>query len=234
MSNVIASQGQTTLTVAWLKDAVRGLGSGSITPDEVVSSINADRRRLWGWPEFQELRRTKLTAACAECGSSEDLVLQHLIQPRHPGQIRVEVESAVLRQLGVDVRREYEHGDVETHTVPAVSWVGCPECGDRSYYERKTKRPRYRCVNGKPPHAFDEPALVEYPAYEERIPFKVFATERSAAALREHRAEIELRVARSAAEQLIAYFAGQGVITACKRCAYRYDAKRKEVAERNW
>lgn len=218
------------LSVAWLKFAVRGLADGTVHPAEIIAAIEADGRRLWRWPEFKQLRESKLASVCAECESSVDLVIQHLIQPRYPGQIRIAVEREVMRRLGVDVRGEYARGETETFTVPAFKYAGCPMCGTRTFYERRTKAPRYRCGNG---HTFAEPAVIAVEEHLAQIPFKTFAIERASAVLREHRAEIELRVALSAAQQLIAYFAGHGVITACKRCAYRHDAARMEKSARS-
>lgn len=217
------------LTVAWLKEALRRLGDGTQDPTTLIAAIESDRRKLWTWPEFKDLRVRKLADHCGECGARTDLVLQHLIQPDRPGKVRIEIERKYLRALGVDLGREYHETSQPTYVAPAYEYLGCPGCGDRSYYERRTKEPRYRCVNGDPPHAFDEPALVQVPERKVRVEtFKEFAIRRSAEHLAPQRDEIERRVARSVVQQLIAYFGGHGVVTACTRCAFRYDAQRIE------
>ncbi|MDE3111722.1 MAG: hypothetical protein KGK34_02145 [Chloroflexota bacterium] len=218
-----------TLTVAWLKEAVRGLDAGTHAPGEVIAAIEADGRKLWTWPEFKELRGRKLADHCGECGARTDLVLQHLVQPDRPGKVRVEAERGYLRKLRVDLGREYHETPQPMLVAPAFEYFGCPGCGDRSYYGRRTKKPRFRCVNGQPPHAFEEPVLVQVPEREVHAEtFKEFAMRRSAEHLAPYRDEIGRHVARSVVQQLIAYFAGHGVVTACKRCAFRYDAQRLE------
>jgi hypothetical protein len=215
------------LTLNWLKDALRDLEVGTRDPGAVISAIESDARKLWTWPEFQELRARKLAGQCGECGATADLALQHLIQPKSPVSIRSTVEREYTRDL--ELGREYHNTPQPMCTLPAHEYVGCPGCGDRSYYERKTMRPRYRCVNGRPPHTFDEPVLVQVPTREVPVEtFSEFVARRRAEVLAPHRAEIEARIARSAVQQLIAYFSGHGVVTACKRCAYRYDAARLE------
>lgn len=219
------------LTLRWLKEVLRELDAGTRDPGEVIDAIESDRRKLWTWPEFQALRARRLAGECGECGATAGLTLQHLIQPKSPASIRITVERVYTRDL--DLRHEYHNAPQPMVTLPAHEYIGCPSCGDRSYYERKTLRPRYRCVNGRPPHAFDEPARVHVPARE--VPAETlgaFVARRSAERVAPHRVEIEALVARSAVQQLIAYFSGHGVVTACKRCAYRYDAARIEGKHR--
>lgn len=213
------------LTVAWLKQALRDLESRVTTPAQVLAAIEADKRRLWSWPEFQDLRVRKLGSRCEECGSVEVLTLQHLRQPKPTASIRMTIQKryTALLKLG----REYHAVAQPTRRIPAFEYIGCPGCGARSYYARRTKTPKFRCTSRR--CEFDEPAVIRVAEEEVHAEsFKQFLIRRTAEHLAPLRAQVDLEIARSAIGQLISYFAGDSVVTACKRCAYRTDAARME------
>lgn len=229
-SGTSGEEGRRVLTVDWLKQSLRDLAAGTIAPAAIFRALEEDPRPLWKWPEFADLRARKLQERCAECGSSDILVMQHMIQPRRAATIRAEVERRVARRHARTTTGEPEDTPSEVYVVTAPAYQGCPSCGTRTFYARTTKSPTYRCANG---HTFD--ALCSFPSrtYEQPVlsPGQVRQLRRLEL-LAEHRVEIEQQVARSAVQQVIAYFAGHGAVTACKRCAFRFDAARLETRSR--
>ena len=99
-------------------------------------------RKPWQKKDWQEKRKRILEerGACEWCGSEENLAIHHQTSRRLP--VSLDIKVATLQVM----REAVGKGEFEWERVEYLTCPGCQTVRPSHIYERKKKRPKYRCM----------------------------------------------------------------------------------------
>lgn len=210
-------------------------------------------QKSWQTKDWKERRAKYIKDKCQICSSKESLTLQHLSHPRKYSEYLTEVRRANAKDYidanpGIDktefsshIREKYEYAPVPF----------CPNCKWSNPYERVRKSPKYRCLGCK--HEFDIPVYIPL---DELI--SIFCKNEDALEVRDkcfiskqwgnahnlsgvrywmQREQANSRDTPAIEKEAfllylnddIRYLSFEDTITACRRCAYKFDIKKMEL-----
>lgn len=222
-------------TGADIPDLIAGLQAGAVDPlwvhQRIIETVRGGR--LWGTPEWKELRQRLIKDACEQCGTIEGpMTLQHLWHPT--------LFTEIVRHLH-DVDRQatwqsYYEENVDTDGLQDVlepvgpERPGCPVCGGYNVQRRKKTAPHWKCQTVRDRRIcgaeFDEPITTRATRHitAHALRWQAFSTQYTARYRARERAVLT-EAAITALEQHVAYLSGEGTLTFCKKCAYLWDEK---------
>lgn len=210
-------------------------------------------QKSWHTKDWKERRDKLIKDKCQVCGSKETLTLQHLSHPRKYSEYLTEVRRMSAKDY-IDSSPGIDKAEFTSHIVEKYEYYPtplCPNCKWSNPSERVKKLPRYRCLGCK--HEFDTPVYIPL---EELI--SVFLENEDALHVRDkcflskqwnnihNLSSVRYWLQRERAttndspaiqkeafllflKDDIRYLSFEDTITACRRCAYKFDIKRMEL-----
>jgi hypothetical protein len=196
--------------------------SGTVSDSFVRDLLDRQPWRPWTTAEWNSLRDEKIGDACENCGKTEDLVLQHTIQPRKVKKIVAEfmLENHERFQTYIEQHKD----DIElplpkdTKLVPV-----CPKCGS-SQVRYRQRRGNYVCEKTRnyltckfefdtPKYGYDEKDLKAAEKRRRSILKKRFCEE----------VGIYHEAVRIAIDEIVSYLKMEHSKTLCQGCAFVED-----------
>lgn len=209
-------------TLSDMTELKERLANGDVDGAFVRELLDRQPWRPWQTNEWRLRRDQMIGGSCEDCGETQDLVLQHTVQPRKISQI---VYGIVWERMDeFDAFKRDHVGQVELPLDAGTPLVPvCPKCGS-SRVRFRQRRGNYICEKTRASvsckHEFTTP---EY-GYDERVVRD--AEKKRASMLREQfcmeQGIYELATV-IALEDIISYLRMDHVKTLCKRCAFRED-----------
>ncbi len=211
-------------------------------------------QKSWETKDWKERRSKFLKEKCEICCSKETLTIQHLSHPRKYSEYLREITREYTKNHIV-TNPEIKKSEFTDYVVKNHDYVPvplCPNCKGKNPSKRVRKIPKYRCAYCK--HEFDEPIYrsvnelisIFYEneeAYE--IQDKCFVSKdkwRNKNNLTSVRYWLQReRAKKKDSEQIdkeafllhlndcIKYLSFEDAITACRKCAYKFDIKKMEL-----
>lgn len=121
-------------------------------------------KRSWHQEDWIERRETFLKTNCEQCGSTDNLVVQHFSHPRKYGQYKYDSinKYSIIFISEIDVEELVSNEDINKYcsNIKIITKDVCPDCG-YSYRERKTMTPKFICTKCK--KEFHMPERVNFP-----------------------------------------------------------------------
>jgi hypothetical protein len=201
------------------------LEKGKVDEIEVKRFLFNAKWEPWVEKEWKTKRDAIIQSFCETCGSQENLVLQHTVQPRTIPKILFALVGHRHEECQIFLERNREKVELQfgdnVQKVPV-----CPKCGSSQVHLRirGQNKGTYVCNKSRDylpcKHKFIEP---DY-GYDERDIKK--AEKRREATLRDKFIEEEglLRIAvEIALEEIIIYLNLDHTKTLCNKCAYKED-----------
>lgn len=210
-------------------------------------------KKSWHTKDWKERRAKFIKDSCQVCNSKETLTLQHLSHPRKFAEYLTEIRRAYAKDY-INTTPEIDKSEFSDHLIGNYDYVPtllCPSCKSRNLSKRVRKVQQYRCPECK--HEFDEPVyksveelISTFYENEERpeVRNKCFISkkwnnqhnlssvrywlQREQAATKDP-ASIEKKVFLLYLNDDIKYLSFEDTITACRKCAYKYDIKKMEL-----
>ena len=211
-------------------------------------------KRAWHTKDWKERRSKVIGDRCEICGSNETLTLQHLAHPKKYYEYEKEIANKYTK-LYIDSTPIIEKRDFTKHVIENYDYVPislCPKCKSRYPNQRMRKNPKYLCTACR--NEFSEPVykqvneLIEL-FYENKelieVHDKCFISKdkwknkhnllQAMYWLQRKQAKIENadKIGKEAfmlfLEDNIKYLSFEDTITACKKCAYRFDIRNMEL-----
>lgn len=203
--------------------------------------------------DWKERRDRFIKDKCQICGSKETLTLQHLSHPRKYSEYLTEARRANAKNY-IDVSPGIDKAEFTNHIREKYEYVPvafCPNCKWSNPNERVRKTPKYRCAGCK--HEFDAPFYISLDElisifyaneYAMEVREKCFISKqwRNAHNLSNVRywlqreqantkdaPEIEKEAFLLYLNDDIRYLSFEDTITACRKCAYKFDIKKMEL-----
>ena len=211
-------------------------------------------KRAWHTKDWKERRAKIIKESCEICGSTETLTLQHLSHPKKYFDYEKEITNKYTK-LYIDSTLIIEKRDFTKHVIENYEYVPiplCPNCKSRYPNQRMRKKPKYLCTACR--NEFAEPVYKQVNElidlfYENKeiieVHDKCFISKdkwknqhnllQAMYWLQRKQAKIEnaVEIGKEAfilfLEDNIKYLSFEDTITACKKCAYRFDIKNMEL-----
>lgn len=210
-------------------------------------------KKAWHTKDWKERRAKFIKDKCQICNSTDTLTLQHLSHGRRYSEYLTEIRRLYARDH-IDTNPQVGKNDFHAHILEKYDYEPiplCPNCKNANPKKRVRKLPEYRCAECK--HEFDDPI---YRSIEELI--SIFYENPDAMAVRDkcflskqwnnmhNLSNVKYWMQREQAkntnskaiekeafllylEDEIKYLSFEDTITACRRCAYKYDIKRMDL-----
>ncbi|PKM70343.1 MAG: hypothetical protein CVU93_02565, partial [Firmicutes bacterium HGW-Firmicutes-18] len=217
-----------------------------ISHDE-VKKILFTGKKSWHETEWKERKEKFLKPYCEQCGSENELTVQHFWHPRsygdHKYQATVKFGTIFQTEMPIEklIPKELVIKEIKKHKT-ATKTV-CPLCGS-SYRTRKTMTPR--CICTKCSHEFENPAQVNYPtfiddltepvltskSYEIKyssIQEKLYKEKCRKTVKKKYVFEIERESLTRCIEDSIRYLGFEDSKTWCKKCSFNYDKNNADL-----
>lgn len=212
-----------------------------------------DGQKSWHTPDWKERRTTFIKDKCQICSSKETLTLQHLSHPRKYSEYLTEVRRANAKEY-IDSSPGVDKAEFASHIRENYEYIPvplCPNCKNKNPSGRVRKIPKFRCAECK--HEFDEPS---YRSAEDLI--SIFYENEDAYEIRDkcflskqwknwhNLSNVKYWMQRAQANDKdspaiqkeafllylnddIRYLSFDDTITACRRCAYKFDMQKMEL-----
>lgn len=210
-------------------------------------------QKSWQTKDWKQRRAELIKDKCQVCGSKETLTLQHLSHPRKYSEYLTEVRRANTKDY-IDANPGIDKAEFTSHILEKYEYYPtalCPNCKWSNPSERVRKLPKYRCLGCK--HEFDTPVYIPL---DELI--SIFLENEDALQVRDkcffskqwknihNLSSVRYWLQRERATTKdspaiqkeafllylsddIKYLSFENTITACRRCAYKFDIKRMEL-----
>jgi len=210
-------------------------------------------KKSWHTKDWKERRDKLIKDKCQICNSKETVTLQHLSHPRKYSEYLTEMRRAYTKDY-INTNPEIDKSEFSDHILKDYDYEPtplCPNCKSSNPNRRVRKVPQYRCTECK--HEFDEPV---YKSVDELISIflenedaievrdkcfisKKWKNEHNLSSIRywlqrERAATKDASTIEKEAFLLylsddIKYLSFEDTITACRKCAYKYDIKKMEL-----
>lgn len=210
-------------------------------------------QRSWHTKDWKERTPKFIKDKCQICNSNDTLTLQHLSHPRKYSEYLTEIRRAYAKDY-INTNPDIDKSEFRNHILKDYDYVPtplCPSCKSGNPDKRKRKLPQYRCTECR--HEFDEAI---YKSVDELI--SIFHENEDAIEVRdkcfiskkwknEHNlSNIRYWLQRERANTKdattiekeafllylnddIKYLSFEDTITACRKCAYKFDIKKMEL-----
>lgn len=210
-------------------------------------------QKSWQTKDWKERRAKLIKDKCQICGSKETLTLQHLSHPRRYSEYLAEIRRTYANGY-MEANPEIPKAEFIAHIQEKYEYVPtplCPNCKWSNPNERVRKVPKYRCFGCK--HEFDVPVYIPLDElisifYENEdameVRDKCFISKQWGNAHNLSSARYWLQRGRATTKDATAiekeafslylnddikYLSFEDSITACRKCAYKFDMKRMEL-----
>lgn len=245
------------LTYNEIIDLKSQLLKDEITVESAKSTFWADfkdGKRAWHTKDWKGRRSKVIKDSCEICGSNETLTIQHLSHPKKYYDYEKEVSSrhtkSYINSAPVIEKRVFIKHVIENYVYVPIPL--CPNCESRHPNQRTRKTPKYRCRDCK--YEFDEPLYKQVEDlinlfYENKelieVHDKCFISKdkwknqhnllqamywlQRSHAKNDKAGEIEKEAFTLYLEDNIKYLSFEDTITACRKCAFRFDIENMEL-----
>ncbi|KJF44264.1 hypothetical protein [Draconibacterium sediminis] len=189
----------------------------------------------WETAEWKNKRKEYLKDQCENCGSTDNLTIQHGWKPEYSiilSQVQERYITAAMPKL---LKRTFSNTAFSKYITKNKKQVKkCPNCQSATLSERSKMKPKFRCI--KCHHEFDEPLLkfaiktdrgyVDIDTNKEYF-IEKFAKDDYYSSIRillqKNKNKIVIEAINLLHESTQRYLAFEGVKTLCKRCAFIED-----------
>ncbi|WP_324231742.1 hypothetical protein [Lacibacter sp.] len=210
-------------------------------------------QKSWHTKDWKERRAKFIKDKCQICTSKETLTLQHLSHPRKYSEYLTEIRRKNAKNY-IDANPQIDKTEFTSHIQEKYEYVPvpfCPNCKWSNPNERVRKVPKYRCPGCK--QEFDVPIYIPLDAlisifYENEDALEVrdkcfiskqwrnahnlssvrYWLQRERATTKDTSA-IEKEAFLLYLNDDIKYLSFEDTITACRRCAYKFDIKKMDL-----
>ena len=224
-SKTVRKRSPYRITLSDMKRLRSELMSGEVDELYVERFLSDAPWKPWGEKDWKSTRDAIIKSSCEYCGSQENLVLQHTIQPRKLNSILYDLVGERYEEFKLYVDRN--KNDLELSFSENIKKVPvCPKCGSSQVHLRirGANKGTYVCNKTRNyvvcKHQFIKP---DY-GYNEKDIQK--AEKRRVALLRDMFCKKEelLRIAvEISLEEIITYLNFDHTMTLCNKCAYKED-----------
>lgn len=201
------------------------LRSGKVDEIYVESFLSNTPCKPWLEKEWKSKRDSIIKSSCKNCGSQENLVLQHTLQPRKINQILYSIVGERYEEFQLYVARNKD--DIELSFSENIQKVPvCPKCGSSRVHlrERGPNAGTYVCNKGRNYEVCKHQFVTPDYGYSES---DIKQAEKSRVAKLRHKfckEEGLLRIAvEISLEEIITYLNLDHTKTLCSKCAYKED-----------
>jgi hypothetical protein len=228
------------LTAAECPAVLAGLQNGLADSRHIQQRIIAavSNKRLWHTAEWKQLRARLLKSHCEQCGTTEGpYTLQHLWHPRTVSERAQALYAAHKDQAWQHFAAEHAEDPAyhDRYSPDGDPRPGCPQCGGGVLQERKSAKAlavmrRFRCGtqrnNRYCHHEFDETVVVQPIKLHDRTSLLWQAFRAAYVPVDQATTDaIYIEATMRAVEEFATYMAGEGTLTFCQPCAYKWDVK---------
>lgn len=210
-------------------------------------------QKSWHTKDWRERRDKLIKDKCQVCGGKETLTLQHLSHPRRYSEYLTEVRRANAK-VYIDTNPVIDKAEFTNHIREKYEYAPvafCPNCKWSNPSVRVRKVPKYRCLGCK--HEFDTPVYIPLAElvsifFENEDALEVrdkcfvskqwnnihnlssvrYWMKREQATSKDSPA-IEKEAFLLYLNDDIRYLSFEDTITACRKCAYKFDIKKMEL-----
>lgn len=240
------------MNISSLEELKQQLLADKITPEKAAELIySSSSMKSWQRTEWKDRRELLLKDSCEQCSSTKPpLVLQHTWHPRSYKTIKY----ALVAKYGDLINDSYPVDMLVTEQEVLDSFESiekterdvCSKCFSYNIKARKTKSPEYICGYCK--HEMDQHELTkkvvpffvdnrkeDYPKQHRNtvtyssIAWEIYKDKAKNLLFEIYGKQIEKETLLIVIDDSIRYQRLEDVITFCKKCAFLYDVKKKNL-----
>jgi hypothetical protein len=210
-------------------------------------------QKSWHTKDWKERRAELIKDKCQICNSKDTLTLQHLSHPRKYSEYLTEIRRLFAKDY-IDTNSKVDKSEFINYILKKYDYVPvplCPNCKSSNPNKRVRKIPKYLCTACR--HEFDNPV---YKSVDELV--SIFYENEDAIEVRDkcfiskewrnehHLSNIRYWLQRERSNTKdaatiekeafllylnddIKYLSFEETITACRKCAYKFDIKKMEL-----
>ncbi len=200
------------------------------------------KKKSWNTKEWRSRRENLIKEKCEQCGSTDNLYIQHTWHPRRYSDIKRDIS----KKYGDILREKYPIDDL-VRDSEILSYIHieykyirracCPICKSINIVEQKTLKPKYKCNKCK--ERFESVKVIEIlvPKYSSTVVRKTYEQiklnvkkkiyKEKIKKLKEelYQYDIEKETLLELINDNIRYLSMEDVKTYCKKCAFLEDIR---------